>query len=131
MPAPAEVSLKDPKDFRYIGKPLPRKDSKAKTNGSARFTIDVTLPGMLTAVVAHPPHFGATVRSFDATKTKTLKGVVDVVQIPQGVAVLATDFWTAKQGRDALVVSWDETHANRLAQQKSSRNTRRLQKGPD
>jgi isoquinoline 1-oxidoreductase beta subunit len=114
MPVPGEVTLKDPKDFRYIGKPIPRKDSKAKTNGSARFTIDVKLPGMLTAVVAHPPRFGAKVKSFDAKKAKAVKGVVDVVQIPEGVAVLASHFWAAKQGRDALSVEWDDSGANKL-----------------
>jgi isoquinoline 1-oxidoreductase beta subunit len=114
MPVPTEVKLKDPKDFRLIGKDVPRKDSKAKTNGTARFTIDVKLPGMLTAVVAHPPLYGGKVKTFDATKTKAIKGVVEVVQIPQGVAVLAKDFWTAKQGRDALAVEWDDSGANKL-----------------
>jgi isoquinoline 1-oxidoreductase subunit beta len=114
MPVPSEVLLKDPKDFRYIGKQIPRKDSKAKTDGSARFTIDMKLPGMVTAVVAHPPRFGAKVKSFDARQAKAVKGVVDVVQIPEGVAVLGTHFWAAKQGRDALSVEWDDTGANKL-----------------
>ena len=69
---------------------------------------------MLTAVVAHPPRFGAKVKSFDAAKAKAVRGVVDVVQIPSGVAVLATSFWSAKQGRDALTVQWDETGAQKL-----------------
>ena len=111
---PTEVKLKDPKDFRLIGKQAKRKDSAAKTNGSAKFTQDVFLPDMLVAVVAHPPLFGATVKSFDASKAKAIKGVVDVVQIPQGVAVLATDTWSAKKGRDALSVIWDETQAFKL-----------------
>ena len=68
---------------------------------------------VLTAVVAHAPFFGAKVKSFDAVKAKEIKGVVDVVQIPSGVAVLATNFWSAKQGRDALSVQWDETGANK------------------
>lgn len=97
---PAEVKLKDPKDFRLIGKQAKRKDSVAKTNGTAQFTQDVFLPGMLVAVVAHPPRFGATVKSFDASRAKEVKGVVDVVQIPQGVAVLAHDTWSAK--KDAM-----------------------------
>ena len=88
---PAKVSLKDPKDFRLIGKHAPRKDSFAKTNGSAQFTQDVHLPGMLVAVVAHSPRFGGKLKSFDARKAKAIKGVVDVVAIPTGVAVLATD----------------------------------------
>jgi isoquinoline 1-oxidoreductase beta subunit len=114
QPVPADVKLKDARNFKLIGKRVARKDSKAKTNGSAQFTLDVKLPGMLTAVVAHPPLFGARVKSFDAAKTKTIKGVVDVVQIPAGVAVLANDFWAAKQGRDALTVEWDESAANKL-----------------
>jgi isoquinoline 1-oxidoreductase beta subunit len=111
MPVPSDVKLKDPKQFRLIGKRVPRKDSREKVNGSARFTIDMKLPGMLTAVVAHPPLFGAKVKSFDAAKAKSIRGVVNVVQIPSGVAVLATSFWAAKQGRDALSVQWDESGA--------------------
>lgn len=108
---PAEVKLKDPKDFRLIGKVARRKDSADKTDGRAQFTQDVHLPGMLVAVVAHPPRFGATVQRFDAARAKAVKGVVEVVQIPQGVAVLAADTWSAKKGRDALSVSWDESAA--------------------
>ncbi len=114
MPVPADVPLKDPSAFRYIGKEkgiTPRVDAKAKGNGTATFTQDVKLPGMLTAVVAHAPRFGATVRSFDATKAKAVPGVRDVVQIPTGVAVLAEHFWAAKLGRDALTVEWDESAA--------------------
>lgn len=105
---PASVSLKDPKDFRLIGKHAPRKDAFAKTNGTAQFTQDLHLPGMLVAVVAHPPRFGGQAKSFDATRARSVKGVVDVVQIPTGIAVLARDTWSAKKGRDALVVEWDE-----------------------
>lgn len=113
-PVPTTVQLKDPANFRLIGKQARRRDSDAKTDGSARFTQDVFLPGMLVAVVAHPPTFGAKVQSFDATKAKAVKGVVDVVQIPQGVAVLARDTWSAKLGRDALAVTWDESAAFKL-----------------
>jgi isoquinoline 1-oxidoreductase subunit beta len=113
MPVPSDVKLKEPQQFRFIGKRVPRKDSRAKTNGTAQFTIDVKLPGMLTAVVAHAPLYGAKVRSFDAAKTKGIPGVMNVVQIPSGVAVLATHFWSAKQGRDALSVEWDESGASK------------------
>ncbi len=113
LSVPTEIKLKSPKDFRYIGKQIPRKDSKAKCNGTARYTIDMQLPGMLTAVVAHPSRFGAKVKSFDASKTKKVKGVVAIVPIPEGIAVLATNFWAAKQGRDALSVQWDESNANK------------------
>ena len=110
---PAEVTLKDPKSFRLIGRaePLPRTDVAEKTRGAAMFTQDVQLDGMLTAVVAHPPLFGATVKSFDATKAKAVAGVVDVVQIPTGVAVLGKSFWAAKKGRDALQVEWETSKA--------------------
>lgn len=114
-PVPQEVVLKDPKNFRLIGKNVPRKDSHAKINGTAIYTQDIKLPGLLTAVVAHPPRFGAKVKSFDASKAKAIKGVTDVVQIPAGVAVLATDFWSAKKGRDALQIEWDESNAFKLS----------------
>jgi isoquinoline 1-oxidoreductase subunit beta len=114
LPVPSGVKLKDPKDFRYIGKHVSRKDSSVKCNGKAIYTQDVTLPGMLTAVVAHPPRFGGKVKAFDAEKSKAIKGVVDVVAIPQGVAVLAKDFWSAKRGRDALTVDWDDSSAFKL-----------------
>ncbi|MEZ5537152.1 MAG: xanthine dehydrogenase family protein molybdopterin-binding subunit [Thiolinea sp.] len=109
---PEEVTLKKPEDFIYIGKNrLKRIDSASKSNGTAQYTQDVQLPGMLTALVAHPPLFGATVKSFDASAAKGIKGVVDVVQIPTGVAVLAQDFWSAKQGRDSLQIEWDDSEA--------------------
>jgi len=111
---PTDVVLKDPKDFRLIGKTARRTDTRDKTDGSAKFTQDVQLPGMLVAVVAHPPQFGAKVKSFDASKAKKVKGVVDVVKIPQGVAVLAKDTWSAKKGRDALQVVWDDSAAFKL-----------------
>ncbi len=117
MKVPADVPLKDPKAFRYIGKEkdsTPRVDAVAKSNGTATFTQDVKLPGMLTALVAHAPRFGAKVRSFDATRAKAVIGVKDVVQIPTGVAVLGETFWAAKLGRDALTVEWDETAAYTL-----------------
>jgi isoquinoline 1-oxidoreductase subunit beta len=127
---PAEVKLKDPKEFRLIGKVAKRKDSAAKTNGSAKFTQDVFLPGMLVAVVAHPPLFGGRVKSFDAGKAKAVKGVVDVVQIPQGVAVLAKDTWSAKKGRDALAVEWDESAAFKLGSDEILARYKELAKTP-
>ena len=105
---PAAPKLKDPKDFVYIGKGAPRTDSKAKSTGTATFTQDVKLPGMLTAVVAHPPRFGAKVKSFDPASVQSVAGVRYVVQVPNGVAVVATNFWTAKKGRDALRIEWDD-----------------------
>ena len=108
---PENVSLKDPADFTLIGTRVPRLDSREKTRGEATFTIDVSLPGMLTAVLERPPLFGARVRSFDATAALAVDGVTDVVETPRGVAVVAESFWAAKSGRDALTVEWDESEA--------------------
>jgi isoquinoline 1-oxidoreductase beta subunit len=115
LPVPPEVKLKDPANFTRIGKHSARVDSRAKSTGTAMFTQDVKFPGMLTAAVVHPPRFGAKLKSFDAAKAKALKGVKSVVAfetpVRSGVAVLATDFWTAKQGAEALTVEWDESAA--------------------
>ncbi len=130
QPVPTEVKLKEAKDFKLIGKRVARKDSADKTTGKAVFTQDIHLPGMLTAVVAHAPRFGAKVRSFDATKAKAVKGVVDVVRIPTGVAVLARDTWSAKLGRDALTVDWDESAAFKLGSDQIMAKYKDLAKSP-
>jgi isoquinoline 1-oxidoreductase subunit beta len=130
VPAADTVKLKAAGDFVYIGKKFPRTDSVAKTTGTAKFTQDVKMPGMLTAVVAHPPKFGAKVKSFDAAKAKAVKGVTDVVQIPTGVAVLATSFWSAKKGRDALTVEWDESTAYKQSSLKILDDYTELSKKP-
>ncbi len=108
MPVPKEIQLKDPSKFKIIGKPVKRLDTPEKTNGKGVFGIDVKLPEMLTAVVARPPVFGGKVKSFNADKAKAVLGVKDVVQVPSGVAVVASGFWPAKIGRDALEIVWDE-----------------------
>lgn len=105
---PAEVKLKDPKDFRLIGKATRRLDTPAKTNGSAVFGIDVTVPGMLVAVVARPPVFGAKVKSFNGDKARSVRGVRQVIELDSGIAVVADGFWPAKKGREALQITWDE-----------------------
>jgi isoquinoline 1-oxidoreductase subunit beta len=105
---PQQVALKDPKDFKLIGKPLKRLDTPEKTNGKGIFGIDVKLPGMLIAVVARSPVFGGKVKSFNADKAKAMPGVRKVVEVPSGVAVIADGFWAAKRGRDALQIEWDE-----------------------
>lgn len=115
QPVPEQVELKAPEAFRLIGTRLPRIDGAAKIDGSAVFTQDFCLPGMLTALVAHPPRFGARLRGFDPAAARALPGVVEVVAIPSGVAVLAGDFWSAKRGRDALVLDWDEDDAFTLS----------------
>ncbi|MGB1238591.1 MAG: molybdopterin cofactor-binding domain-containing protein [Pseudomonadales bacterium] len=110
VPTPEQIKLKDPSQFKLISRAVSRKD-RGKNNGKARYTQDVQLEGMLTAVVAHPPRFGAKVASVDASAVKKMQGVVDVVTIPSGVAVIATDFWRAKTARDQLQVEWDESEA--------------------
>jgi isoquinoline 1-oxidoreductase beta subunit len=104
---PANVPLKNPKDFTLVGKPTRRLDTPSKTNGTAQFGLDVIVPGMLTAVVARPPVFGGKVAKLDATEALKVPGVKAVQQIPSGVAVIAGHFWPAKLGRDKLAVEWD------------------------
>ncbi len=108
LPVPADVPLKDPKDWHILGKPTHRLDTPPKVNGRAKFGIDVRVPGMRVAVVARSPVFGGKVKSFDAAGAKKVDGVRDVVQISSGIAVVGTGYWPAKQGRDALQVVWDE-----------------------
>jgi isoquinoline 1-oxidoreductase beta subunit len=130
QPVPDEVFLKEPREFRLIGTRVPRKDSRSKVNGTAVFTQDIKLPGLLTALVAHPPRFGARVKSFDAAKAKRLAGVVEVVAIPNGVAVLGKDFWSAKLGRDVLQVEWDESAAFKASSSEILAQYRELARQP-
>ncbi|MGN7773769.1 molybdopterin cofactor-binding domain-containing protein [Phyllobacterium sp. 22552] len=104
---PAEPKLKDPKDFVLIGQELPKLDTVSKTNGKAVFTLDVSADNILYATVAHPEHFGATVKSFDDAEARKVRGVVDIKQIPQGVAVYAENTFAALKGRAALTIEWD------------------------
>jgi isoquinoline 1-oxidoreductase beta subunit len=107
LPVPKTVPLKDPKDWKLIGKPTKRLDTPEKVTGRAKFGMDVQFPGLLTAVVARPPVFGGKVKSLDPTKAKAVPGVRSVVRVPTGVAVVADHFWAAKLGRDALEIDWD------------------------
>jgi isoquinoline 1-oxidoreductase subunit beta len=107
-----------------------RYDSPAKTNGTHPFTIDVKLPGMLTAVIIHPPKFGATVASFDAAAAKALPGVVDVVETPRGIAVVGEHMWAALKGREAVTVQWDETNAETRGTPEIMAHYRELLAGP-
>lgn len=111
VPDEASVKLKTPEQFVFIGKQKVSRKDTGKNNGTAIFTQDIKLPGMLTAMVLHAPKFGAKVKTVDATQAKASPGVVDVVTIPTGVAVLAKDYWSAKKGRDLLSVTWDESQA--------------------
>ncbi len=109
---PQTPAFKDPKTFTLIGTDrVRRKDSAAKSTGTARFTQDVHLPNMLVAMVAHSPRFGGKVKSFDATAALKVPGVVDVFKVPTGVAVTANSTWAAHKGRDALTVQWDDSGA--------------------
>ena len=114
QPVPEKVTLKDPKNFRLIGKPTGRLDARAKSTGSQQYGIDTHLPGMLTAVVARPPVFGAKIASVDDTAAKAMRGVKAVIRIPvdrggEGIAVIADGYWSAKQARDALKIQWDNS----------------------
>jgi isoquinoline 1-oxidoreductase beta subunit len=108
VPPPGEVPLKEPGAFKIIGTPTRRLDAAGKVAGKATFGIDVTIPGMLTAVIARPPVFGAKMKSFNAEKARAVPGVREVVEIESGVAVVADTFWPANVGRRALEITWDE-----------------------
>lgn len=105
---PAAPKLKDPKDFKYIGKSIKRLDSPEKVNGTGIFGIDVKVPGMLTAAILRSPVIGGKVASVDDGAAKAVKGVRNVVRLESGVAVVADNYWASKKGRDALKVTWNE-----------------------
>ena len=108
LPVPANVQVKDPKNFRILGTNVKRLDTFIKSTGRAGFGMDTRLPGMLYAVVQRPPVFGSKVMSLDASKAKAMPGVKGVVEVSGGVAVIADNTWNALQARKALVVQWDE-----------------------
>ena len=130
-PASQAVKLKDPAQFKLIGSEAVRRlDSVAKTNGSAIYTIDVKLPGLLTAVVLHPPAFAAKLSSFDASAAKQIPGVTDVVEVPEGIAVVATSMWAALRGRDAVKVKWDLSASNAISTERIFADYRKLAEKP-
>ena len=108
LPVPEKVALKDPKDFKIIGKPTKRLDTPAKVNGSAQFGIDVTLPGMVYAAITQCPVIGGTLKSFDAAKAKSMPGVQNVLDIQGSVVVVADSYWHAKKALETVTVVWDE-----------------------
>ena len=119
LPLPQTVALKDPKQFKVIGKPTRRIDAQAKSTGRQQFGIDFTLPGTKVAVVAHPPVFGGKVARVDPSKALAVKGVIAVLQVPldrggSGVAVVADGYWPARVGRDALVLEWDTASVDKV-----------------
>jgi isoquinoline 1-oxidoreductase beta subunit len=108
LPVPANVLVKDPKTFKLIGTPVKRLDTRNKVSGATKFGIDAQVPGMLYAVTERCPVFGGKVASFDAMKARAVAGVKDVIQISNGVAVIADNTWSAMQGRRALSIKWNE-----------------------
>jgi isoquinoline 1-oxidoreductase subunit beta len=117
QPVPQDVQLKKDGDLRLATKKVRRVDSRAKCNGSQKFGLDLDVPGMKVALVAHPSVFGAKVKSFDANAARAISGVQDVFEIPlvhgTGIAVVADRFWTAKQARDRLRAEWDTASVER------------------
>lgn len=107
LAVPGKVPLRAEQHWRYIGKGTKRLDARVKTNGQAQFGIDVKLPGLLTAVVAHAPVFGGKIKSFNADQARQVSGVREIVEIPTGVAVLADHYWAATQGRKMLKIEWE------------------------
>jgi len=137
LPVPDSVTLKDPKDFRLIGHATGRLDAKAKSSGQQSYGIDTKLPGMLTAVVAHPPVFAAKLSSVDDSAAKAVKGVKAVLRLPvdrggEGVVVIADGYWAAKQGREALKLVWDSSAVEKVDSAKQLLQYRELatQAGP-
>ncbi|WP_267353441.1 MULTISPECIES: xanthine dehydrogenase family protein molybdopterin-binding subunit [unclassified Methylobacterium] len=130
LPVPSEPRLKDPSEWRLIGQTIPRLDSVAKTDGTAVYSLDIRRPNQVTAVVARAPRFGATVKSFDAAAARKVPGVLDVVQVPTGVAVIARDTWSAMKGREALTVAWDDSTAETRSSDAILAEYRERAKGP-
>ena len=135
LPVPQTVTLKDQKAFRYIGKPMPRLDARAKSTGRQQFGLDVKPAGTKVAVVAHPPVFGAKVAKFDAAKARAVRGVIAVLEIPvdrggRGVAVVADGYWPAKQARDLLAIEWDTSAVEKVDSGKQLAQFAELAKTP-
>ncbi len=108
LPVPEKPSIKDPKDFTIVGKATRRLDTPAKVNGTAEYGIDVKLPGLVYAALEQCPVIGGKVKSVDSAKARAMPGVIDVVEIPDGVAVVANSWWRANMARKALAITWDE-----------------------
>jgi len=108
LPVPEKVALKDPKDFKIIGTPVKRLDAPEKVNGTARYGIDVRIPGMKVAAVAACPVLGGKLESVDDRNAKTIKSVVQIVQLDDAVAVVADHMAAAKKGLAALDIKWNE-----------------------
>ncbi|ATC62565.1 twin-arginine translocation pathway signal protein [Nibricoccus aquaticus] len=129
---PEKVALKDPKNFRLLGKPTRRLDSRAKVTGTAEFGLDVKQPGVLTAVVARSPAFGGKVETFDPAPSLAVPGVKAVFKVPSGVAIIAENFWAAKRARDAVIstISWKLSDDARIDSDKQAAQFAALAKTP-
>lgn len=114
QPVPVDVKPKDASRFTYIGKHFPRVDIKSKTRGQTVYTQDLKLPDMLVAVVERPERLGGKVAAFDATSALKVPGVLHVLEIPSGVAVVASDFWTADKARQLIKIDWNYSDAVRV-----------------
>lgn len=133
LPVPADPPLKDPANFRLIGRadqPVKRLDSAAKSNGTAQFGIDIHEPGLLVVMVAHPPRFGATLASVDDSAARAVSGVVDVKTLSSGVAVYGRNTWAAKKGREALRLTWNDSAAETRGTERILEDYRALARGP-
>jgi isoquinoline 1-oxidoreductase subunit beta len=106
LPAVDKTELKDKSQFRYIGRPMPRRDTPLKVNGTAKYAIDIDLPGMVYATVRHSPVHGGAPESWNDAKVKSMRGVLGTVRLPDGVAVLADTLPYAMAARQALEVKW-------------------------
>ncbi|CAB3685195.1 Isoquinoline 1-oxidoreductase subunit beta [Paraburkholderia phenoliruptrix] len=115
LPAPQNVPLKDPKDFRIVGTAVKRLDSPEKVDGTAQFGLDVRVPDMVYAAIANCPVFGGTLASVDDTHAKTIPGVRQVVKIDNAVAVIGDHTWAAKRGLQALEIKWNEGAGAKLS----------------
>lgn len=127
LPVPSNVPLKDPSDFRLIGKSLRRTDTHAKSTGNASFGIDVRLPGMLFATVLRCPVLGGKIKTFNATKAKQVPGVRAVLQITSGIGIVADSTWAAFQGRQTLQAEWDAGNNAGLNSTEMEETLRRLE----
>lgn len=135
LPVPSNVVLKQAKDFQIIGRPTARLDGRAKSSGQQAFGIDMRLPGQLTALVAHPPLFGARLKTLNDSAARQIPGVKAVLRIPldrgaEGVAVLAEGYWAAKRGRDALQLTWSDADVEKVDSARQIQHYRELARKP-
>jgi isoquinoline 1-oxidoreductase subunit beta len=130
LPVPFDVPLKSPTEFKILGTDVRRLEGRDKVTGAARYGLDIQLPGMLTAVVSHPPVFGGRLKSFRAERALALRGVVKVKEVSTGLAVIAKDFWSARTGRDTLEVLWDDGPNADLSTEAIRRQYRKLTEEP-